>query len=104
LNINDTQHLASGSVAIINPDRSDPGRSRSNDDAGASDANNTHPSADNGGSAGNPPGNSRAWHADILGPRKLESRLLLILGVPKRTVTLPPVRARCIFSSYCFLG
>jgi hypothetical protein len=59
---------------IVNPDRSDPGRSRSNDDAGASDARILIRVPNKGGSAGNPPDNSRAWHADIQGPRKLESR------------------------------
>ena len=85
---------------IISPDRSDPGRSRSDGDIGASDASNTHPSDDNGRSADNTRGNSRAYPADIRVRRKLEIRLLLILSAPKQTATRPPTQAICTFSSY----
>src|ERR1700736_3032357 len=92
--------LASGSVVIINPDRSDSGRSRNDVDSGARDASIIRPSDDNGRSAGNTPGSSRAYPVDIPGPRKLEIRLLLILWAPERRVRRPPAQAICIFSSY----
>jgi hypothetical protein len=89
---------------IISPDRSDPGRSRSDGDTGASDASNTHPSDDNGRSADNTRGNSRAYPADIRVRRKLEIRLLLILSAPKQTATRPPTQGICTFSSYWLFG
>ena len=96
--------LASGSVVIINPDRSDSGRSRNDVDSGARDASIIRPSDDNGRSAGNTPGSSRAYPVDIPGPRKLEIRLLLILWAPERRVRRPPAQAICIFSSYWLFG
>jgi hypothetical protein len=81
-----------------------PDRSRGDGDAGASVASNTRQNDDNAGSTGDRRGNSRDFPADIPGPRKREIRLLLILLAPKRTVTLSPDRAKCIFSSLSFLS
>jgi hypothetical protein len=68
------------------------------------DASIIRPSDDNGRSAGNTPGSSRAYPVDIPGPRKLEIRLLLILWAPERRVRRPPAQAICIFSSYWLFG